>query len=165
MTDPDIFNLMIAATVRCRVAMIRIDYIIWTDSGFTKLVPRIASRLITVRQTIQKPEADSPLVCYMVSIGGNPFFSPYVKPLVMRWLLRRADFAQIFVPSDYSETDLPEWDILGQPGAGDGLTLTMHSKVLHGFMFEKRQANHTKMLKPYDFHNQKDFESINSRYR
>ena len=81
MTDPDMFNLMIAATVRCRVAMIRIDYVIWADSDFNKLLPRIASKLITVRQSIRKAEV--PPSFYMVSIGGGPFFSPYDKPDVL----------------------------------------------------------------------------------
>ena len=152
MTDPDIFNLIIAAKVRCRVAMIRIDYIIWADSGFTKLVPRIASRLITVRQTMRNPAM--PIVCYMVSIGGMPFFNPKSKPETMSWLLRRADFAQIFVPTDYSDTELPDWEVMGQPGAIDGVNTVMTPKKNRlPFMFEKKQFQSGRMLKPHEFYN------------
>ena len=48
-TDPMVFNLMLAAAVRCRSAMIRVDYIIFMDPTMSKLTPSIASKLLTVR--------------------------------------------------------------------------------------------------------------------
>ena len=67
-----VFNLMLAAAVRCRSAMIRVDYIIFMDPTMSKLTPSIASKLLTVKAVKkQTVSLESHCIRYLVSEGGE----------------------------------------------------------------------------------------------
>ena len=95
------FNVMLAAHVRCRSAMIRVDYILFTTGKVGNngdMRPSIASKLLTVRA--EKNECTSVshvlphlVLRYMVSEGGKEFWDPIGEPEKLTNLLRRADFA------------------------------------------------------------------------
>ena len=48
MMDPELFNVMITAKVRCARAMIRIDYVSFIDETTKQMRPTTCSKLITV---------------------------------------------------------------------------------------------------------------------
>lgn len=80
-------------------------------------------------------------------------------------MLRRADFAQIFVPTDYVDK-CPEWNFRGSPGVinryisdkdADALRKAQQ-KGSQFWMFEQKQASHLLTLKAYKFPNLPPFK-------
>ena len=101
MRDPRIFSLMLAAKARCKQAMLRIDYVVFVKKN--KMMPSITSKLITVKEMVSN-EMNPPGSNYWFSDAGSKMMDPetaYGKRALNK-LLKRADFAQLFVPSDYA---------------------------------------------------------------
>ena len=127
------FSLMLAVHVRCDSAMIRFDSVHWLNKSQTAALPRINSTLVTVRKMVCEDHNigpdPTPQHTYWVSIGGGLFVDPFIalqqtddnnnpnSELAM--LLRGADFAQVFVPTDYGSITTNEacWEKYGMPGA------------------------------------------------
>ena len=61
MRDASMWGLMLTAKARCKQAMLRIDYVVWThsDSRTTTMQPAITSKLVTVREASVMEEFSS----------------------------------------------------------------------------------------------------------
>ena len=104
-TNPRMFNLLVAATVRCTGAIIRFDRVIFMDESLKILRPRIESNLITLRRSKKRnPGAGKPHFEYRFSINGGIWQSCFIESQwqKLRPILQEADFAQVYVPTDFT---------------------------------------------------------------
>ena len=100
-----LFNLLVASTVRCTGAIIRFDRILFMDDGMQILRPRIESNLVTLKRfRIKAPVALRPHLEYKFSINGGKWCSAFRAEEwnLLRPILQEADFAQVYVPTDFS---------------------------------------------------------------
>ena len=103
-TDPHMFNLLVAGTVKCRNAMIRLDTIEFMDSRNQYMRPRICSSLLTLRRVTTPANDEIPKLEYHVSVNGGAFASMFVAEswAVVKQALQDSDFGRFYVPTDFS---------------------------------------------------------------
>ena len=100
-----LFNLLVASTARCSGAIIRFDRILFMDEGLKILRPRIESNLVTLKRVRHKvPGQLRPHLEYKFSINGGVWSSTFRADdwNRLRPILKEADFAQVYVPTDFS---------------------------------------------------------------
>ena len=76
---PKMFNLQVAATVKCDNAIIRFDTVDFMDEDYTHLKPRITSHLVNVRRHRNRAAGDGMgKLEYLAAIDGGAFHSMFV---------------------------------------------------------------------------------------
>ena len=126
MHNPRLFNIMVAAKTRTRGALIRLDHVqmfshrsktAGVDEHDVFMKPSVTSTLIAVRLVLNKQGVklpEIPVSQYMISIGGAQAFSAFgegnEKPSEeFAEMLDGVDFAQVFVPSEYSKSEAMQY--------------------------------------------------------
>ena len=108
-TNARMFNLLVAATVRCTAAIIRFDRVLFMDEEMQILRPRIESNLITLkRHKTKNPAVGRPHLEYRFSINGGAWQSCFLQSQwnALRPILQQADFAQVYVPTDFTRRQI-----------------------------------------------------------
>ena len=110
-TSARMFNLQAASTVRCNQAIIRFDQVHFMDETMQMLRPRIESNLVTLKWGFTKnPGAPKPRFEYQFSLNGGEWQSTFLQSGwdILYPILQNADFAQVYVPTDFSATQIQQ---------------------------------------------------------